>query len=92
VCEHRSLFPLQYHHQTHYPQHDLLQPWVFAQQNCDVSDEGNEADYAANDIFFAVQERLAGSVEFGVVCDVVVTLCEEAEGCFATDMLAWVLK
>jgi hypothetical protein len=65
---------------------------VFAQQNCDVSDEGNEADYAANDVFFAVQERLAGSVEFGVVCDVVVALCEQAERCFATDTLTWVLK
>jgi hypothetical protein len=65
---------------------------VLAQKNRDVSDEGNEADHAANDVFFAVQKRLAGSVEFGVVCDVVVTLCEEAEGRFATDTLARVLK
>jgi hypothetical protein len=68
------LLSLQHHHHTHYTQHDLLQPWVLAQQDCDISDERNEANYASNDIFFAVQEGLAGGVELGVVRDVVITL------------------
>jgi hypothetical protein len=61
---------------------------VFAQQNRNVSDKRYEADYAADDVFFAVQEGLAGRVELGVVCDVVVALCEEAQGGFATGELA----
>lgn len=80
-------FSLQYHHHTHQPQHDLLQPWVLAQQDCDVSHERNEADNASHDIFFAVEEGLAGGIEFGVVGDVVVTLREEAKRCFAAQKL-----
>jgi integral membrane sensor domain MASE1 len=83
---------LQHDHQTHYAQHDLLQPWVFAQQNCNVSDEGNETDDASDNIFFTVQEGLPGGVEFGVVCEVVVALCKEPEGCFAAAALAWWLS
>jgi hypothetical protein len=78
----RTSLPLQHHHQTHYPQHDLLQPWVFAQQDRDVSDKRDETGNAANDIFFAVQERLASRVKLGVICHIVVTFGEEAEGCF----------
>lgn len=81
------LFPLQYHHQAHYPQHDLLHPRMLAQKNRDVSHKGNEADYAANDVFLAVQEGLALCVEFGVVCEIVVTLCEQTEGCLAVGLL-----
>ena len=81
-------FPLQHDHQPHQPQHDLLEPWVFAQQYRDVSDEGYEADYATDDVFFAVQEGLTGCVKFSIVCDVVVALGEEAEGCFAAARLA----
>ena len=47
-------FPLQHHHQSHQPQHDLLQPWVFAQQDRDISDKWYETDYAADDVFFTV--------------------------------------
>jgi len=82
------LFPLQYHHHAHQPQHDLFQPWVFAQQDCDISNERNEAHDTSYDVFFAVQERLAGRVEFGVVCDVVVTFSKQAKGCFAASILA----
>jgi hypothetical protein len=57
---------------------------VLAQQNRNISDKRYEADDAADDVFFAVQEGLAGRVEFSVVGDVVVALCQEAEGCFAT--------
>jgi hypothetical protein len=56
---------------------------VFAQHDCDVSDKRYEADDAADDVFFAVEEGLAGRVELGVVCEVVVALGEEAEGGFA---------
>jgi hypothetical protein len=84
----KTSFPLQHHHHTHESQHYLLQPWVFAQQDCDVSDERDEANHAAHNIFFAVQERLAGRVEFGVVCEVVVALGKEAESSFAATRLA----
>jgi hypothetical protein len=79
---------LQHNHHTHQSQHDLFQPWVFAKQYCDVSDEGNEADDASYDVFFAVKERLAGRVKFGVIGNVVVTFGEEAERCFAASLLA----
>jgi hypothetical protein len=85
------LFPLQHHHDSHYTQHDLFQPRVLAQQNGNVSDKGDESDNAADDVFFAVEERLAGRVEFGIVCDIVVTFCEEAEGGFADNPLACAL-
>lgn len=62
------LLPLQHHHDTHYTQHDLFQPWVLAQQNGNISNKGYEADYASYDIFFAVEEGLASGIEFGVVC------------------------
>jgi hypothetical protein len=61
---------------------------VLTQQDCDISDEWNEANYASNDIFFAVQEGLARGVELGVVRDIVIALGEQAEGCFAANMLA----
>ena len=83
-----SLFSLQNHHQPHYPQHDLLQPRVLAQQDGDVSNKGNEADHAANHVLLAVQERLALGVELGIVCEVVVTLGEKAEGRLATILSA----
>ena len=60
---------------------------MLAQQNGDVSNKGYEADDASDDIFFTVQEGLAGGVEFGVVREVVVALGQEAEGCFAS---SWV--
>jgi hypothetical protein len=83
-----SLFSLQNHHQTHYPQHDLLQPWVLAQQDGDVSNKGNEADHAANHVLLAVEERLALGVELGIVCEVVVTLGEKTEGRLTTILSA----
>jgi len=52
-------FPLQHHHQSHYPQHNLLQPRVLTQQDRDVAHKGNEADHAANDVLFTVEEGLA---------------------------------
>lgn len=64
---------------------------MFAQHDCDVSNEWYEADDAADDVFFAVEEGLAGGVELGVVCEVVVALGEEAEGCLAARELAHVL-
>jgi hypothetical protein len=80
-------FSLQYHHHTHQPQHDLLQPWVLAQQDRDVSHKRDEAGYASHDVFFAVEEGLAGGIEFGIVGNIVVTLREEAERCFAAEWL-----
>ena len=77
------LLALQHHHQPHYAQHGLFQPRVLAQQNRDVADKGNEADHAADDVLFAVQVGLARGVELGVVCEVVVAFCEEAEGGFS---------
>lgn len=53
---------------------------MLAQQDRHVADKGDEADDAADDIFFAVEEGLASRVEFGVVGGVVVPFCEEAEG------------
>lgn len=53
---------------------------MFAQQNRDIADEGDESDDAPNDVFFAVEERLAGGIKLGVVCDIVVALGEESEG------------
>jgi hypothetical protein len=82
------LFPLQDNHQTHHSQHDLLQPRVFAQENSNIADEGNEADDTSNHILLTVQERLALGVELGVVCKVVVTLGEKLEGGFAGRLLA----
>lgn len=81
------LFSLQHHHDTHQTQHDLLEPWILAQENCDISYERNEADYASYDVFLAVEKRLAGGIELGVICDVVVALREEAERCFAALLL-----
>jgi hypothetical protein len=52
---------------------------VLAQQNGNVSNKRYEANDTSNDVFFTVKEELAASVEFRVVCKVVVTLCEEAE-------------
>jgi hypothetical protein len=75
------LFPLQDNHQTHHSQHDLLQPRVFAQENSNIADEGNEADDTSNHILLTVQERLA-------LGKVVVTLGEKLEGGFAGRLLA----
>jgi hypothetical protein len=61
---------------------------VLAQQNGDVSNKGNEANHAANHVLLAVEERLALCVELGIVCEVVVTLSEKAEGRLATIMSA----
>lgn len=55
---------------------------MLAQQNGNVSNEGNEANDAADHVLFAVQERLALRVKLGVVCEVIVALGEQAEGCF----------
>ena len=60
---------------------------MLAQQNGNISDKRYEADNASDDVFFAVQEGLAGGVEFGVVREVVVALGQEAERCFAS---SWV--
>jgi hypothetical protein len=61
---------------------------VLAQQYRDVAHKGNEADDAANDVLFAVEEGLALRVELGVVRKVVVALGEQAEGCLAMSLLA----
>jgi hypothetical protein len=61
---------------------------VLAQQNGNVSDKRYEADNASDDVFFAGQEGLAGGVEFGVVCEIVVALGQEAEGCFAENRVS----
>ena len=53
---------------------------MLAQQDGDVSNKGNEADHAANHVLLAGKERLALGVELGIVCEVVVTLGEKAEG------------
>jgi len=81
------LFPLQHHHQTHHAQHSLLEPRVLTQQNGNVAHKRYESNHAPNHVFFAVEEGLARGVEFGVVCEVVVAFCEEAEGCFAGVLL-----
>jgi hypothetical protein len=67
----------------------LLQPWIFAQENSNIADERNEADHASDHILLAVQEGLALGVELGIVCKVVVTLGEKAEGGFAGATLAY---
>ena len=85
-------FPLQDNHQTHHSQHDLLQPRVFAQEDSNIADKGNEADYASDHILLAVQEGLALSVELGIVCKVVVTLGEKAKRGFAGAKLAYALE
>jgi hypothetical protein len=79
----RCLLALQYYHQPHYAKHGLFQPGVFAQQDRNVSDKGDEADDTTNDVLLAVQVGLTRGVELGVVCEVVVTFREEAEGRFS---------
>ena len=61
---------------------------MLAQQDRDVAHEGNEADHAANNVFFAAEEGLALRVELGVVREVVVTLGKQTEGCFAGSLSA----
>lgn len=61
---------------------------MLAQQNGNISDKRYEADNASDDVFFAVQEGLAGGVEFGIVCKVIVALGQEAEGCFARSQVS----
>lgn len=61
---------------------------MLAQQDCDVSDEGDEADYASDNVFFAVQEGLALCVELSVVCKVVVALGEESQRCLSVMLSA----
>lgn len=61
---------------------------MLTQQDGNVSDKGDEADYAADHVLLAVQERLTLRVELGVICEVVVALGEEAEGCLAMRSLA----
>lgn len=61
---------------------------MLAQQDGDVSNKGNETDHAANHVLLAVKERLALGVELGIVCEVVVTLGEKAEGRLAAIMSA----
>ena len=56
---------------------------MLTEQDCDVAHEGYEANYATNDVLLAVQEGLALGVELGIVCEVVVALSEQTEGCFA---------
>lgn len=54
---------------------------MLAQQNCNVANEGDEANHTADHVLFAVQEGLAPGVELGVVREVVVTLGEQTKGC-----------
>lgn len=65
---------------------------MLAQQNCDIAHEGNEADHATNDILLAIEEGLALRVELGVVCEVVVALGEQTEGCLAAKLLVVALS
>jgi len=44
-------FPLHDHRQRHESQHRCLQPGVFAQQDCDIANEGRVPDHATDDIF-----------------------------------------
>jgi hypothetical protein len=73
------LLSLEDHRQAHEGQHDSLEPRVFSQQNSNITHKRNVAHHTTHDIFFAVQEILASSVEFGIVCCVVVAFCEELE-------------
>lgn len=61
---------------------------MLAQQDRNIADERNKADYAANNIFFAVEEELALGVELSIICEVVVALGEQTKGCFAMIMSA----
>lgn len=61
---------------------------MLAQQDGDISNKGDEADDASNNVLFAVQEGLAGSIQFCVVCNVVVALGEEPEGCLAVGIIS----
>lgn len=64
---------------------------MLAQQDCDIANKGDEANYTANHVLLAVQERLTLCVELGIVCEVVVALGKEAEGCFAARMSLYAL-
>lgn len=77
------LLPLENNRQAHERQHHSLEPRIFGQQNSNVTHKGNVTDHTSYDICLAVQEVLASSVEFGIVCCVVVAFCEELKGrCF----------
>lgn len=56
---------------------------MFAQENCDVSNERNETDNASDNVLFAIEEGLTSGIKFGIVCEIVVTLGEKAEWRFA---------
>lgn len=87
-CFLRKLLPLQHDRQAHQAQHDRLQPRVLAEQDRHVADPRDEAEDAADDVLFAVQEGLAACVELRVVGDVVVAFGEQTEGVWSARVLA----
>lgn len=61
---------------------------MLTEQDCNIADKGDEADYTSNNVLLAIEEGLSCSVKFGVVCDVVVALGQETERSFTTVMSA----
>jgi hypothetical protein len=71
------LLALEHDRQSHYPQHNGLQPRMLAQHDGDISYCRNVASNAANDVFFPIQVALACSVEFCVIRNIVVAFRQE---------------
>ena len=77
--QHSFSFPLQHNHESHQTQRRRFEPRMLRQQYCDVTYERHVTHDAPYDVFFSVEVVLASSVEFRVVCKVVVAFCEEFE-------------
>lgn len=71
------LLTLQYDHNAHHSQHNSLQPRMLAQHNRDISNAWNIASYTPNDILFSIQVTLTSCVELRIVCNIVVTFCQQ---------------
>ena len=71
------LVSLKHYHQAHDSEQNLLEPWVFAQEDCHVSHERDEAHHAADEIFFSVQVLLTGSIETHIIRTIGIALCQE---------------
>jgi hypothetical protein len=70
------LFPLQNNNQTHYTQHDRLQPRMLRKHDGNIAHERYEPNHTANDIL-PLEVVLSLGIQIGIVGTIVVALGEE---------------
>ena len=73
------LFSLQNHHRAHQAQHDSFEPWMLAQEDCDIADERCIGPNAADDVGRSVKKVLVSSIQLDVVAVVVVSFGQQLQ-------------